>query len=254
MGVIGGPNTLARQELDVAERDDMTMIEVVGRIRRILAPARDADPRRRVALAGPGLVQSPASGRGAGAGQPDQHQQQCRAMSEPQRATKRIGKPRVRRLGRVDVPSIVASVLDRHVPPELQRLTRIREIWAELLPRNFTDAVWPMLVQAERLIVHVHDSQWLHEMTYWRQDVLSRLREEWPESGIERLDAFVGELPPLAQRRPAAPVLAPIPVRVPVLASEVPSETVEALNEIRDPRLRDALAQARWILGTRTPR
>lgn len=175
-------------------------------------------------------------------------------MSEPQRPQKLPAKPRVRRIGRVDVAAIVGAVLDRHVPPELQRLTRIREIWAELLPRSFTDPVWPMLVQGERLIVHVQDSQWLHEMTYWRQDVLTRLRAEWPESGIERLDAFVGELPPLAQRRPAVPVLAPTPLRAPVLSSEVPDETVEALNQIRDPRLRDALAQTRWILGTRATR
>jgi hypothetical protein len=167
-------------------------------------------------------------------------------MSEPKR-------PRVRRLGRVDLPSIVAAVLDRHVPPELQRLTRMREIWAEL-PRSFTDAVWPMLVQGERLIVHVQDSQWLHEMTYWRQDVLARLREAWPEAGIERLDAFVGELPPLALRRPSVPAALPGPVRAPVLSPEVPAETIEALNQIRDPRLRDALAQARWMLGTRSSR
>jgi hypothetical protein len=174
-------------------------------------------------------------------------------MSEPQRPKKSATTPRVRRLGRVDLPSIVAAVLDRHVPPELQRLTRIREIWAEL-PRSFTDAVWPMLVQGERLIVHVQDSQWLHEMTYWRQDVLGRLREAWPEVGIDRLDAFVGELPPLAIRRPPVPVMAPSPLRAPPLPSEVPDETVEALNQIRDPRLRDALAQARWMLGTRSTR
>ncbi len=163
-------------------------------------------------------------------------------------------KRRVARLGRVDTSAIVAAVLDRHVPPELQRLTRIREIWADLLPRSFTDHVWPMLVQSERLIVHVHDSQWLHEMTYWRQDVLTRLCEDWPESGIERLDAFVGELPALELRRPPIPVAGPTPLRTPVLSPDVPVETVEALNHIRDPRLRDALAQARWILGTRLTR
>lgn len=175
-------------------------------------------------------------------------------MTEAKRPAKSASKPRVRRLGRVDVPSIVAAVLDRHVPPELQRLTRIREIWAEELPRSFSDPVWPMLVQGERLIVHVQDSQWLHEMTYWRQDVLTRLREAWPESGIERLDAFVGELPPLAIRRPAIPVVAPSPLRAPPLPTEVPGETVDALNQIRDPRLRDALAQARWMLGSRSTR
>lgn len=175
-------------------------------------------------------------------------------MSEaPKPRAGKSGK-RVRRLGRVDVPTIVGLVLDRHVPPELQRLTRIRELWLELMPRSVGDHVWPMLVQGERLIVHVQDSQWLHEMTYWRQDLLARLLEAWPEAGIERLDAYVGELPPLAQRRPPIAVRGPTPIHPPVLSPEVPAETMEALHQIRDPRLRDALAQARWMLGTRSPR
>jgi hypothetical protein len=34
-----------------------------------------------------------------------------------------------------------------------------------------------------------------------------------------------------------------------VLDAEVPTETVDALNAIRDPELRDVLAQARVTLG-----
>jgi hypothetical protein len=144
---------------------------------------------------------------------------------------------------------VITEVIEHHVPTEVQRLSRTRNLWIELFPTSFADHVWPMLVQGGRLIVHVHDSQWLHEMTYWRQDVMAKLREAWPDNGIELIDGYVGELPPLSERRPPPPP-EPIPVdRTPVLEADVPSETVDALNAIVDPKLREILAQARMMLG-----
>src|SRR5690606_11750103 len=123
--------------------------------------------------------------------------------------------------GRVELAAVVDEVLQRHVPEEVQRLSRLRNLWIELFPTSFADHVWPMLVQGGRLVVHVHDSQWLHEMTYWRQEVLSRLRAapsdpapdppsdpaSDPSSGlgIEIIEAYVGPLPPLSERRPPPP-------------------------------------------------
>ncbi|PRP92151.1 hypothetical protein ENSA5_50980 [Enhygromyxa salina] len=164
-------------------------------------------------------------------------------------AKKSRRRRRPKRRGRVDLSTVVNEVIAQRVPVEVQRLSKLRNLWLELFPASFADHVWPMLVQGGRLIVHVHDSQWLHEMTYWRQDVLTKLHAAWPESGIELIDGFVGELPPLSERRPPPPP-PPVPVdRAPVLEPEVPGETVEALNSIRDPQLREALAQARMMLG-----
>lgn len=166
------------------------------------------------------------------------------------KSSNKPSKPRrVPRLGPIDIATLVESAIARHVPSELARLTRIRNLWLELFPASFADHVWPMLVQGGRLIVHVHDSQWLHEMVYWRQDVLTKLRAAWPECEIEIVDGYVGELPPLHERRLTEPP-APVPVdRSPVLEPEVPSETIEALHAIRDPQLRETLARARMMLG-----
>ena len=164
------------------------------------------------------------------------------------RRRRRRGPPR---RGRVDLDSIVTEVLEKHIPPEVQRLSKLRNLWLELFPDSFADHVWPMIVQQQRLIVYVHDSQWLHEMTYWRQDALDKLDDAWPESGIEFLEAYVGALPPMSQRRPPKPPDPPVINYEPVLDADVPGETVEALNSIRDPSLREALAQARVMLGKR---
>jgi hypothetical protein len=171
-------------------------------------------------------------------------------MASPSKSPRRRRRRRrVKRRGQVDLATVIGEVIERHVPTEVQRLSRLRNLWLELFPDSFADHVWPMLVQGGRLIVHVHDSQWLHEMTYWRQDVLTKLRAAWPESGVEIVDGYVGPLPPLIERRPPPPPDAPAVDRTPVLDAEVPAETVEALNAIRDPKLREALAQARLMLG-----
>ena len=154
-----------------------------------------------------------------------------------------------KRRGRIDLRAVIGEVVDRHVPTEVQRLSRLRNLWLEHLPTNLADQVWPMLVQGDRLILHVHDSQWLHEMTYWRQDVLTKLTAAWPECGIERIEAYVGPIPPLHERRPPAPPELPLVDRSPVLEPEVPKETLDALNAVEDPGLRELLAQARMMLG-----
>jgi hypothetical protein len=154
-----------------------------------------------------------------------------------------------KRHGAIDLRNAVAEVIARHVPIELARLVRLRNLWLELFPPSFTDHVWPMIVQDTRLIVHVHDSQWLHEMTYWRQNVLTKLHERWPDAGIEQLEGYVGELPPLHERRTPQPTFPPTVERPSVLPADVPRETIEALNAVTDPQLRETLARARMVLG-----
>lgn len=170
-------------------------------------------------------------------------------MRAPSQLRRRRRRPKQKRQGRIELATVVNEVLRRHVPEEVQRLSRLRNLWIELFPVSFADHVWPMLVQGGRLVVHVHDSQWLHEMTYWRQEVLSRLRGAEPELGIEIIEAFVGPLPPLNERRPPPPPELLPPRRVAALEPEVPAETLDALKAIRDPKLREALAQARWMMG-----
>jgi hypothetical protein len=170
-------------------------------------------------------------------------------MGAPSQLRRRRRRPKQKRQGRVQIAAVVGEVLQRHVPDEVQRLSRLRNLWIELFPTSFADHVWPMLVQGGRLVVHVHDSQWLHEMTYWRQEVLTRLRAIEPELGIEIIEAFVGPLPPLLERRPPPPPEYVRPRREAALEPEIPPETRDALNSIRDPQLREALAQARWMMG-----
>ncbi|MFO7562903.1 MAG: DciA family protein [Enhygromyxa sp.] len=170
-------------------------------------------------------------------------------MGAPSQLRRRRRRAKPKRRGRIELATVVEEVLQRHVPEEVQRLSRVRNSWIELFPTSFADHVWPMLVQGGRLVVHVHDSQWLHEMTYWRQEVLSRLRDTEPPLGIEIIEAYTGPLPPLSERRPPPPPEVPPVHHEPVLDPEIPSETLDALKAIQDPKLREALAQARWMMG-----
>lgn len=209
--------------------------------------------RRVLGRAASSLGHRPSDLARAAAQRDEQTREQDVAESPGVRATpqlrRRRRRPKQKRRGRIVLAAVVDEVLRRHVPDEVQRLSRLRNLWIERLPTGFADHVWPMLIQGGRLVVHVHDSQWLHEMTYWRQEVLVRLRAVWPEIGIEIIEAYVGPIPPLAERRPPPPAELPKVDREPVLEPEVPVETVDALNAIRDPKLREALAQARMMLG-----
>ena len=259
---LGRDHALAGDDRLVA---DLDRVPVVG-------ADEAAHLRRGVALTSPSLGPGPTGRRGAPElAEPEQadHREdrepslgcrrrplgvECTAMATSRtelalRRRRRRAQKKPRRRGRVELANVVDEVIRLHVPEEVQRLSRIRNLWIRLFPVSFADHVWPMLVAGGRLVVHVQDSQWLHEMAYWRQEVVTRLRAAWPEVGIEIIEAYVGPLPPLLERRPPPPPEPPPVDRTPALDPEVPPETLAALNAVQDPKLRDALAQARMMLG-----
>ena len=139
----------------------------------------------------------------------------------------------------------VEEVLRGLVPEDRVRLARIREAWRDLVPGFFAAALWPARIHGWRLVLHVQDNQWLHELTYWRQEFLEKLQARCPSVGITEIDAFVGPVDAWAP----LPKPGPEAERDPALPAEVPAETMEMLGRIRDPALRDACAAARMVLG-----
>lgn len=131
------------------------------------------------------------------------------------------------------------------VPRERVELARLQNAWPRLVPRHLQEVAWPAGLSSGRLYVHVTDNQWLHELTYLRQDLLAKLRRACPSAGLQDLRLRVGEVelaPP------------PVPVRDPVvpgLPREPERATIEAMEAIEDAALRDAIAAARLALGSR---
>lgn len=147
----------------------------------------------------------------------------------------------------MNLQEVVDAYLRKTVPAEMIRLIRIKQAWPKVAPDWVVANAFPASVRGRRLVLHVQDNQWLHELTYWRQELLEKLQEHCPDARVEAIDAYVGvvgseeaEPPPprLQRRRPGVQ-----------LPQDVPSETLSALNAIDDPDLRDACAAARMMLG-----
>ena len=107
---------------------------------------------------------------------------------------------------------------------------------------------WPAAIAGGTLIVHVHDSQWLHELTYLRQDLLRRLQALAPAAELGALRLRLGEVLPVAERPQPEPIRwTPLPP--PRLSPEPDEETRRALDAVHDPELKQILAGARIMLG-----
>jgi hypothetical protein len=131
------------------------------------------------------------------------------------------------------------------VPRDRIELARLQNAWPRLVPRHLQEVAWPAWLGEGRLLVHVDDNQWLHELTYLRQELLGKLRRACPTAGLQELRLRVGEVelvPP--------PVPVPEP-RIPGLPREPERATIDAMEAIEDATLRDAVAAARLALGSR---
>jgi hypothetical protein len=125
---------------------------------------------------------------------------------------------------------------------------QVRDVWPRIAGERFEVHTWPAAITGETLVVHVHDSQWLHELTYMRQDLLRRLEALAPNTALRALKLRLGQVPPVAGRRlPEPPRPAPLPP--PRLAPEPDDATRRALEAVADPELKQIIAGARIMLG-----
>jgi predicted nucleic acid-binding Zn ribbon protein len=161
-----------------------------------------------------------------------------------------MARPRARHPGPSPLASALWDLVRRHVGPDTIRLMQVREVWPRVAGPNLEAHAWPAAVASDTLIVHVHDSQWLHELTYMRQDLLRRLQALVPTAELAVLRLRLGEVIPVAQRHlPEAARPAPLPP--PRLSPEPDEATRRALDAVSDPELKQILAGARVMLGRR---
>ncbi len=131
------------------------------------------------------------------------------------------------------------------VPRDTIELARLQNAWPGLVPRHLQEVAWPARLVDGRLLIHVDDNQWLHELTYLRHDLLGRLRRACPSARLKELRLRVGEVE-------LVPAPEPVPEpTIPGLPREPERATIDAMEAIDDATLRDAVAAARLALGSR---
>jgi hypothetical protein len=158
-------------------------------------------------------------------------------------------KKRPRRAAPQQLAAAIWAVVREHVAVDTIRLLHVRDAWPQVAGPALAARTWPAAISGDLLVVHVHDSQWLHELTYMRQDLLRRLQALAPSAGLAGLRLRLGDVPPVSQRQapespPPPPKLAP-----PRLSPEPDAPTRAALDAVADPELKQILAGARVMLG-----
>ncbi len=131
------------------------------------------------------------------------------------------------------------------MPSEAIRLERLRDQWPKLVSPRVARRTWPARLFRGQLWVNVHDNQWLHELGYLRQEILDRLHRERDFEKVNSIELRLGSIPPAREAPPLRPEIPPPPP----LPSEPEAATVDALEGVRDPQLRAAMAAAREALA-----
>jgi hypothetical protein len=161
-------------------------------------------------------------------------------------------KPRPKRPRRAapeQLSAAIWAVVRQHVAADTIRLLQMQDLWPQVAGPALAARTWPAALGGDVLVVHVHDSQWLHELTYMRQDLLRRLQALAPGSGLTGLRLRLGEVPPVSQRRAPESPPAPPPLTPPRFSPEPDAATRAALDAVGDPELKQILAGARVMLG-----
>jgi Dna[CI] antecedent, DciA len=162
------------------------------------------------------------------------------ASARPRPKPKRKNHGRAQRASELAWREVLATV-----PRDRIELARLQNAWPGIVPRHLQAVAWPAWLSDGRLLVHVGDNQWLHELTYLRHDLLAKLRRACPSAELRALRLRVGEVE-------LVPAPEPVPdPRIPGLPREPERATIEAMEAIEDATLRDAVAAARLALGSR---
>ncbi len=134
----------------------------------------------------------------------------------------------------------VAKLLKNVYPaPDQLEAAKAFAWWSRSVPPRILAHARPVRLSRGVLIVHVSSSVWANELHYLSDDLLTRLREHAPMSGVERIRFQVGPLPDIPERLQAAP-----PPPEPVRLASLPEELGRALSRVQDDELRQRITEA----------
>lgn len=145
------------------------------------------------------------------------------------------------RLGSIDSVSSVLEGLARRLGLESKLLeSRLRRDWVSIVGEPIASNTWPDQIRYKKLYLLVHNSVWLHQLTFLKPTLIHKLNAVAGGELITDIVLRVGELPK-ADHGPTSPEALPATTSPPsdTLLAEISSH----VTTIHDPLLRDRLAQ-----------
>lgn len=142
----------------------------------------------------------------------------------------------------------VAKLLKGVYPaPDQLEAAKVFAWWSRSVPPRILEHARPVRLSRGVLIVHVSSSVWANELHYLTDDLLTRIREAAPTTGIDKIRFQVGPLPDIPKRDQAEP-----PPPEPVRLASLPEELGRALSRVEDDELRKAITEAATTSLART--
>ncbi|MEP6960082.1 MAG: DUF721 domain-containing protein [Nitrospirota bacterium] len=160
----------------------------------------------------------------------------------------------MRGLGCIDSVSSVLEGLARRLGLESKLLeSRLRRDWASIVGEPIASNTWPDQIRYKKLYLLVHNSVWMHQLTFLKPTLLHKLNSIAGGEIITDIVLRVGELPE-ANHVPALPEILRATALPPSDALLV--EISAHVTTIQDPLLRDQLAQlmAQALAQPRAPK
>ncbi|HJS67463.1 MAG TPA: DUF721 domain-containing protein [Nitrospiraceae bacterium] len=141
----------------------------------------------------------------------------------------------MRGIGSVDALSNILEGVARRLGIESKLLeSRLRRDWVSIVGEPMASNTWPDQIRYKKLYLLVHNSVWLHQLTFLKPTLLHKLNEVAGGELITEIVLRVGEIP----SRVIVPVTIP-DVDGDVADSEViRAEVSSHVSAIQDPDLR----------------
>ena len=147
----------------------------------------------------------------------------------------------MRGLGRIDSVSNVLEGLARRLGLESKLLeSRLRRDWVSIVGEPLASNTWPDQIRYKKLYLLVHNSVWLHQLTFLKPALILKLNSVTGGELITDIAMRVGELPDTGRVPASSEALH--------ATASPPSEALLAeisahVTTIQDPLLRDRLAK-----------
>jgi hypothetical protein len=141
----------------------------------------------------------------------------------------------MRGLASIDSLSSILEGVARRLGLESKLLeTRLRRDWVSIVGEPMASNTWPDQIRYKKLYLLVHNSVWLHQLTFLKPTLIQKLNGAAGGELITEIVLRVGEIPLRTAASPPTP-----PLDGDVIVSEVAlAEVSSHVSAIQDPDLR----------------
>ena len=160
----------------------------------------------------------------------------------------------MRGLGSIDSVSSVLEGLARRLGLESKLLeSRLRRDWVSIVGEPIASNTWPDQIRYKKLYLIVHNSVWLHQLTFLKPTLIHKLNSLAGGELVTDIVLRVGELPE-PDHVPASPEA--LRATTSPLNETLLAEISAHVTTIQDPLLRDRLVQlmAQALAQPRAPK